>query len=316
MSETDALLPSLVVVATWFNHPELLGLHRDTWVNAFPSEKVEYIAYIDAKDPVIRIQLVEAAKNAAISAIEVAPILHTRRQILFPRTAVTASHASSFRNAGVCQYAWIREAITHRKAGRLIFTQSDIFPFRSQTWAAWMGGALFSYRPQHRISEDGQRRLDYAWEGLCGFDLERWTPKMLEAISFEAGFFKGVFGDTGAGTWLLLAALPAAAKREWYELDSRSWSPAEVSALPSWLQRFLALDPRGEGPSGPAYGELFDNWCFHLRGGSDYEKADKAMLQLRFALFQAFLYEEMIYSRGPSDPTDANTQSSHQALDA
>ncbi len=264
----------------------------------------------------MRGQIVECCKKGGITAVEVAELLHAKRRILFSTTPATSSQASSFRNAIVCQYAWIREAITHRKASRLIFTQSDIFPFKTQTWEGWMGGSLFSYRPQHRISEDGQRRLDYAWEGLCGFDLQRWTPKMLEAMSFEAGFFKGVFGDTGAGTWLLVAALPAEVRREWRELDSRSWCPAKQPSLPPWLQRFLALDPRGQGLTGPAYGELFDDWCFHLRGGSDYEKADAAMLQLRFALFQAFLYEEMSAPRESSGQTDASTQTSHQALDA
>jgi hypothetical protein len=122
--------------------------------------------------------------------------------------------------------------------------------------------------------------------------LAKWSEKMIAAMSFEAGSFRGIFGDTGAGSWLLLSALPAELKRGWSERDSGSWTPA-AAALPPWLQRFLAVDPRGKGTDAPAYGELFDDWCFHLRGGSDYEKADARMLQLRFALFQAFLYEAL-----------------------
>ncbi len=282
----------------------------ESWRRAWPEETLEYIAYIDAKDTATLKELVERCRAAGIRSVVVPPELHTRREILFPATPIRRTHASSFRNAISCQYAWLREtSAEHKRTGRLIFTQSDIFPFKVMKWDAWMAGGAISYRPQHRVSEDGLRRLDYAWEGLCGFDLTRWTSKMIAAMSFEAGRFRGIFGDTGAGSWLLLSALPAELKRGWLERDSGSWTPAEA-ALPPWLQRFLTIDPRGQGAAGPAYGELFDDWCFHLRGGSDYEKADARMLQLRFALFQAFLYEEL---RGSSDQTGAKTQTCHRA---
>ncbi len=124
-------------------------------------------------------------------------------------------------------------------------------------------------------------------------------------MSFEAGSHRGIhkadssistqliFGDTGAGSSLLLRAIPAHLKRGWAERSSGKWTheDADLPPFPDWLQRFLRLDPRGAGGGYPSYGEILDDWCFHLRGGSDYEKADAAMLQLRFTLFQAFVYE-------------------------
>ena len=41
---------TITVISTWINHPDVLKIHRDLWVQAFPGETVRYVAYIDAKD--------------------------------------------------------------------------------------------------------------------------------------------------------------------------------------------------------------------------------------------------------------------------
>lgn len=309
----SADVPTLTVVASWCNHPELIKLHKELWCRAFPGETVRYVAYIDGAQPVEgkqsentnSFQIWKLCQEANIQCVLVPEQFHQKRALLFPQTKYYSSSAPSFRNAVVCQYAWMKE--TSGGTRHLIFTQSDIFPFREQTCDAFMGGdRIFSYRHQHRVSDDGEAILEYAWEGLCGFDLSKWSPTMIAAMSFEAGFCVGVnkdsssllppkfiFGDTGAGSSLVLRAIPAHLKREWTEHGSGRWSHTDddLPPLPDWLQRFIRLDPRGAGAGLPSYSEIFDDWCFHLRGGSDYEKADTSMLQLRFSLFQAFVYE-------------------------
>ena len=315
---------TLIVAATWCNHPELLPLHKEIWVRAFPEEVVKYIAYIDLKECDERFKLWKTCKENGINCEIVPQELHGKRELLFPKTLVHSSEHPSFRNGIVCQYAWKQLAMGKRGSDKLIFTQSDVYPFKKKTWKEWMGSSIFSFRPQFRMGEGASegKRMDYAWEGLCGFDLAMWTSAMLENMNFDAGFFKErIFGDTGAGTWLILAALPPQLKRGWKELDSGHWTPSDAGlpSFPAWIRRFLALDPRGKGLEGPCYGELFDDWCFHLRAGSNWDKAHSEMLQLRFSLFQAFLYEALQSGdpfRLSSDQRDASTQTTHQALDA
>jgi hypothetical protein len=223
----------------------------------------------------------------------------------------------------MCQYAWVREsAPSTRTSNRLIFTDSDIFPFREQTWEQWMGErGIFAYLLQQRFSKDSTHVLRYAWNGLCGFDLTKWTPTMCGAMSFETGYFLGapcaardsdtasqplpplplpqghklIYGDTGAASHMIVKAIPSEYAHQMTQHSSQGWtlSTPGLPPFPGWLQRFLALDPRGRGSSDedPCYGEILDDWCYHLRGGSNYERADEGMLQLRFALLQAFLYE-------------------------
>lgn len=315
--------PTLTVIATWCNHPELIELHKDIWCRAFPYEGVEYIAYIDGDEneqhPTHseRYKLWTRCERAGIKYVLVPESLHQNRRRLFPHTKVPKSKVASYRDAAVCQYAWMRHAQpADRRTHRLIYTHSDIFPFRVQTWEQWMGGAgsLLSYLPQKRVSKDESHVLRYAWNGLCGFDLRKWTPNMCKAMNFETGYFLGVpcvapaaaaaappapsqliYGDTGAGSYMIVKAIPSEYARQWKQHSSQKWtrSTPGLPPFPEWLQRFLALDPRGTGSSeaDPCYGELLDDWCYHLRGGSNYEGAEGAMLQLRFALIQAFLYE-------------------------
>lgn len=295
----------IVVISSWVNHPELIATHSIAWKSAFLGESVEYIVYIDAVDAATRAALVATCRRYGILFRIVPQRLHLNRHEVFPETRQRISQTASGRAAVVCQLAWLLEVVNKPERERVVFTQSDVIPFREVQWSQKVPRAGLYYKAQERSA--GGRTIDYAWDGLIAFDLTYWPPKLREIVSFDDGSHAGVFLDVGGGTWKLLRVLPPAKRRAWTALQSEQWSLEDAPTLPMWLRDFCAQDPRVQ--DGRQYGELLDDWAFHLRTVSNWDRYQKEGTPDRFSLFiECF--------KGSLDLIDASTQTSHRASGA
>ena len=110
----------ITIVGTWINHPEVLKIHRDLWVNAFLGENVRYVAYIDAKDhgdfsnfndTSVKEQLIRVCEENAIEYLIVPQDCHKKRTNVFTNCQLESDQSPSGRNALVCQYAWNTEVL-------------------------------------------------------------------------------------------------------------------------------------------------------------------------------------------------------------
>lgn len=285
----------ITVISTWINHPEVLKIHRDLWLQAFPGETVRYVAYIDAKDQgdftnfndaTVKSQLIETCKNNSIEYVIVPQELHNTRNLVFNQCQRMSDQTPSGRDALVCQYAWIVEVII-KKTSRIVLVQSDIFPYKCISWNSITRGAEFYYRPQER-TKDGLH-IDYAWEGLCLFDIKTWTDVLKMSIDFQHEWQKGVFTDTGGGLWKILEALPESKKYGWKPLTSLEWSTNNMMPnLPFWIEEHLRIDPRNKVDNDGTvwyYSEIFDESFFHLRAGGNWDNAGKEIHDVRYSNF-------------------------------
>lgn len=291
---------NILVISTWVNHPETLPYHCRLWKNAFKGEEVDYVAYIDAKnDPHVSnfgegqmlTKLISTCEECDIIYEIVDPFFHKCRSRIFPKACYReVDETPSARDALACQVAWIDHVVKDCKYKRIVLVQSDIFPYRQRVWSDLMGSSEIYYKPQVR-----EGALYYAWEGLCCFDVGSWPLAKREMVSFEYGFMNGVFGDTGAGTWEILAALPEEAKRPWSGLDSLQWNNrVALPELPYWVVEHLKMDPRNKtDPDGVIwyYSEIQDGWCFHLRAGGNWDGAGKDIHEKRYGNFMRLLKE-------------------------
>lgn len=299
----------IVVISSWVNHPDLLAVHAAAWRSIFLGDSVEYIVYIDAKGVEERTELVAACRRLGIQYRLVPQRLHIHRGEVFPVTRYPVSLSASGRAALVCQLAWLLECQERTERTRVIFTQSDVVPFRAVHWEDLVPRGGIYYKSQSRERTIGGGSVEYAWDGLLALDMTYWPKKLRELVSFDYGANNGAFLDVGGGTWKLLRILPPAQKRAWTALESERWNLTEAGReagreLPQWLRRFCEQDPRSTPEK--QYGEVLDGWAFHLRTVSNwdgYKGPD------RFTLFVGAFRESL-------DLTDANTQMSHQASDA
>ena len=284
----------ITIVSTWVNHPEVLKVHRDLWVKAF-DESVRYIAYIDAKDygdfsnfgdATIKHQLVQACIDNSIEYVIIPQEFHVQRSRVFRNCQIASDNTPSGRNALVCQYAWNREVLDGNSK-RIIFVQSDIFPYKLLGWNSMTRGSEFYYKPQERVS-DG-KRIDYAWEGLCMFDISQWTLDKKLLVNFEYGFQKGVYTDTGGGLWSILESLDNDKKFGWSGQNSLQWSDNDeyIPDLPFWIMEHLRSDPRNKVENNTTwyYSEIQDNRCFHLRAGGNWDSIGKEIHDTRYNNF-------------------------------
>ena len=291
----------ITIVATWINHPEVLKAHRDLWVSAFPGHDVQYIAYIDAKNhgdfsnfnnASMKHQLVDVCVKNTIEFLIVPQELHEHRSQVFWHGCIDSDQGPSGRNALVCQYAWNKEVLKG-KAERLVLVQSDIFPYRKFNWNDMMMGRDFYYKPQTRTN--GNLRVDYAWEGLCLFDVSSWSADLKSLVDFECGMQKGVHTDTGGGLWKILEVLPEHKKVGWTGQNSLQWTSNDTCPeLPYWIMEHLRTDPRNTVNSDGTityYSEIQDNKCFHLRAGGNWDNAGKEIHDTRYSNFLKLLQD-------------------------
>lgn len=294
---------TITVISTWINHPEILKIHKDLWVKAFPSEVIRYVAYIDAKDhgdfsnfgdTTVKAQLIQVCRDSSIEYICVPQELHEQRNLVFNNCQNNSEQTPSGRNALVCQYAWNKEVL-HGAAIRVVLVQSDIFPYRKFTWNSMTRGAEFYFKPQERVN--GNMRIDYAWEGLCLFDVESWPSILKECVDFQHGFQKGVYTDTGGGLWRLLEALPDSKKFGWTGQNSLQWNYNDIKPeLPFWIMEHLRIDPRNKVENDGTiwyYSEIQDDRCFHLRAGGNWDNAGKEIHDTRYSNFTLLLTDAM-----------------------
>ena len=292
----------ITIVGTWINHPEVLKIHRDLWVNAFLGENVRYVAYIDAKDhgdfsnfndTSVKEQLIRVCEENAIEYLIVPQDCHKKRTNVFTNCQLESDQSPSGRNALVCQYAWNTEVL-ERGVKRFALVQSDIFPYRKFTWANISRSTDFYYKPQVR-NENG-KSITYAWEGLCLFNVDSWSVEMKKAVDFQHGFFNGVYTDTGGGLSKILTMLPDYRKFGWGGQDSGQWtSEGAMPTVPFWVMEHLRNDPRNKIENGVItyYSELQDDRCFHLRAGGNWDNAGKEIHDERYSRFASYLTEAM-----------------------
>ena len=290
----------IVLVSSWVNHPEMMKLHRDLWVQAFLGESVRYIVYIDAKDypdqsnlndPSIRMKLINECVEHNIEFHLVAEEFHRNRGLIIPICHVISDNKPSARDVLVCHMAWRDQVLQNPNVKRIGLIQPDIFPYRRVNWNDITRGSEFYYKPQQRNT------LSYAWNGLCLFSIETWTQTMKELVDFQDGFQKGIFTDSGGGLWKLMETLPKAKQHGWsgyssYELTSRSGTPD----LPYWIMEHLRADPRNKVDADGFilyYSELQDNWCFHLRAGCNWDGAGKEIHDARYSNLLRFLKDAL-----------------------
>ena len=290
---------SITIISTWVNHPDVLKIHRDLWLQAFPGETVRYVAYIDAKDhgdfsnfgdTTVKAQLIQVSKDNSIEYVTVPQELHEQRNRVFNNCQHMSEQNPSGRDALVCQYAWNKEVI-NGVATRVVLVQSDIFPYKTFTWDSITRGAEFYYKPQDRTNDSV--RIDYAWEGLCLFNVESWSSKLKECVDFQHGFQKGVYTDTGGGLWKLLEALPKSNKFGWVGHNSLQWCTNDTAPLlPFWIMEHLRIDPRNKVDTDGTvwyYSEIQDERCFHLRAGGNWDEAGKQVHDTRYSNFVRLL---------------------------
>jgi hypothetical protein len=234
----------------------------------------------------MREQLVQVCEEHSIEYRIVDQWLHRMRSTLFPVCYSFQDKCPSARNAVVCQLAWNEQS---QQNTRLVFVQSDIFPYQKRPWKSILGDATFYYKPQQRDS------LSYAWEGLCLFDTKDWSQERKALVNFEYGAFRGGFGDTGAGLCDLLDALPEIEKKGWSGLNSGAWSfEIERPNLPFWIVEHLNSDPRNtKDESGKIlfFSEIQDDWCFHLRAGGNWDEVGREVHEARYGKFLKLLRE-------------------------
>jgi hypothetical protein len=294
----------ITVVGTWINHPEVLKVHRNLWISAF-DEPVRYVAYIDAKDhgdfsnfgdTSTKDALIKVCQDNSIEYVVVPQYYHENRRLVFGDNCKFESDQNpSGRDALVCQYAWNKEVV-EGDCKRFVLVQSDIFPYRRFTWRDFRHGAEFYYKNQ--VRKNGFLTLEYAWEGLCAFDMESWSNLMKTTVDFEYGLQKAVYTDTGGGLWKLMEALDKDKKYSWSGLDSLQWSSKhEAPSLPFWVTEHLRTDPRNRVESDGTisyYSEIQDDRCFHLRAGGNWDNAGKEIHDKRYANFLKLLKEAMV----------------------
>jgi len=287
----DSSKSFITVIVTWFNHPEHLLLHRLLWLKAFPKNIVRYVAYIDVNNipnignmfqPNTSNDLIEKCKKNNIEYVLVPIEAHSARVKVFPGTDKKVDTSSSARNSISCQLAWNQEVINKPYLTRFIFVQQDVFPFKKQTWESLMSNKQIYYRPQKRTADE--KTIDYAWEGLCAFDVASWDNHCKHLVSFEMGFHNNIYTDTGGGLWVILKIMHENLHKKYSSHDSKCWNKDTVGIkIPDWIQKFCNEDPRNENKQ--YYGEILDDWCFHLRGGSHYDKPQIADVVKRYSLF-------------------------------
>jgi len=256
------------------------------------------VAYIDGKDhgdfsnfhtTTMKAQLVQVCVDNSIEYCIVPQALHEHRDKVFTNCQLMVDQTPSGRNALVCQFAWNNECMN----GKIVLVQSDIFPYRQFTWQSLTRGVEFYYKPQQR--ETNGISLDYAWEGLCLFDVTTWSCELKELVDFQHGFQRGVYTDTGGGLWKLLEALPESNKFGWTGHNSLQWnSKQEAPLLPYWIAEHLRIDPRNKiDDDGTVwyYSEIQDNCCFHLRAGGNWDNAGKEIHDTRYSNFVRLMTE-------------------------
>lgn len=294
----------ITIVGTWVNHPEVLKIHRDLWIAAFGGG-VRYVAYIDAKDygdysnfgdASTKRQLIDACVSNGIEYVVVPQEYHMNRRIVFgDNCRFEADQNPSGRDALVCQYAWNKE-VMEGGVNQYLLVQSDIFPYRKFTWSEFTHGSDFSYRKQTR--NNGFLKVDYAWEGLCAFDVRSWPYDLKKLVDFEYGLQKAVYTDTGGGLWKLIYTLGDSAKYGWNGLDSLQWTSKDLPPeLPYWVAEHLRNDPRNSVDVNGVisyYSEIQDDRCFHLRAGGNWDKVGKEIHDKRYSDFLKLLKEAMV----------------------
>ena len=290
----------ITLVSTWINHPEVLKAHRDLWIHAFKDEVVRYVAYIDAKDfgdfsnfgdSSIKDQLIQVCNDNSIEYVVVPQEYHRQRSRVFSNCQLESDQNPSGRNAVVCQYAWNIEVL-EGGAQRLALIQSDIFPYRRFTWSSISRSTDFYYKPQ--VRSDNGKRLNYAWEGLCLFNMGTWSNEIKRLVDFQHGTFKGVYTDTGGGLYKILEVLPDYRRFGWGGQDSLQWSSDTMSAdVPYWIRQHLDTDPRNQTRNGVItyFSELQDDRCFHLRAGGNWDNVGKQIHDERYSRFVSLLNE-------------------------
>ena len=260
---------------------------------------MRYVAYIDANNtPSIgnmfqtnmRTILIEKCKENKIEYAEVPLEAHSTRERVFPGTDKKADISSSARNSIVCQLAWNQEVINKPYLTRFIFVQQDVFPFKKHTWESLLSNKQLYYRPQNRTNAKGS--VDYAWEGLCAFDVGSWDTRCKQLVSFEMGFHNHVYTDTGGGLWVILKIIDQKLQKAYISHNSKSWNKLSVDTkIPEWILSFCEEDPRNE--NGHYYGELLGSWCFHLRAGSHYDSPQIADVVKRYSLFFSAIHHAL-----------------------
>jgi len=295
----DSTQPFITVIVSWFNHPEHLLIHRLLWLKAFPKNIVRYVAYIDVNttpgignifQPNTTNDLIEKCKENKIEYVEIPIELHFARAKIFPGTEKKVDISSSARNSISCQLAWKQQVIEKPYLTRFIFVQQDVFPFKKQTWESLMMNKQIYYRPQNRATDKGS--VDYAWEGLCAFDVASWNTQLKHLVSFEMGYHNNVYTDTGGGLWVILKILDENLQKRYSSHDSKSWNKNTPGIkIPDWIRNFCEADPRNENKQ--YYGEILDDWCFHLRGGSHYDRPQIIDVIKRYSLFFSSIYPRL-----------------------
>jgi hypothetical protein len=103
------------------------------------------------------------------------------------------------------------------------------------------------------------------------------------------GFHNNVYTDTGGGLWVILKIIDQHLHTQYVSHDSKGWNKdTHDLKIPAWILDFCEKDPRNE--NNQYYGELLGGWCFHLRGGSHYDRPEIIDVIKRYSLFFSSLY--------------------------
>jgi len=284
------MLPKVLFISTWVNHPELISLQRDL-IKKFCKEDADFLAVIDAKTEVcytnlgntnIRQEMINTCKENKIQHIEVPPDFHfeEKRKQLFPEflSAQASPHIYRHNNpssrtavANQVGYNTFLTYLTHYRY--LVMLQSDVFPFQPFSVIDMLDGNSLLYKDQFRESEDKQYSMHYAWDGFLMFDFKAdpsIEASLWKTFSFDDQIQKGyIYTDTGGGTWYILEKLQKKKKAEYK--NSLLWLNNDpiLEIFPEQIQLFLNTDVRNEGDK--IYSEIKERSFIHLRGGGNWE---------------------------------------------
>jgi len=310
--------PKVLFISTWINNPEFIPIQRDL-IRKFCQESAELLVVLDGKttpcftnfgDTTIRQRQIDICRANNINFVEVPPNLHEepqRRQLFQEGMEADMIYDISYRNTTMDpssrtgtanQFGWRTfHQFLKPHYQYLVMIQSDVFPFAPFSVVEMLSGPegphSLLYKNQYRVSDDGKREINYAWDGFLMFNFGNDSlaegPIPWNEWNFENGIQNGIFTDTGGGTWTILPKIQK--KKDIDAKNSLQWTFQDpiVATLPSPVREFLQNDIRNEGEK--IFSEIKHHFFIHLRGGGNWEfiKNPGEGLVIQEQRFQAFI---------------------------
>jgi hypothetical protein len=265
-----SLHAKVLIITHSYNRADFIEIQHKTF-KRFLQDEYEFVVFNDARDEVIRQQIVDTCKRLGIQCVRIPQEIH-KRPYLYRMPGEDKNHPS-VRTSNVIQYSLNTLGFSHGDIVAIF--DSDMFVIQPLSIRKYLKGYHIA------AVEQARGRIHYIWNGLVFLDMPHLPQK--RTLNFNCGIIKGQACDTAGYTYYYFRDHPEVRLRKMPLLHINNIKPeVDLKDVHAPIREFIEKKPDNV--------EFLLNFSvLHYRSGGNWDYRSQEYHQRKTRLFHEFL---------------------------